>query len=96
MSGDTANFTLPGKTFGAHSVRCPGVKPLLKEFRDRNPAASMLDLLAPGADPEESFQIEEACLRNVGRWIPPKRRAGMPRSSSTHDNAISRENAAIS
>ena len=48
------------KTSGAHSVRRSRVKPLLKEFTDRNPVAFGLDLLTPGADFQEPLQVEEA------------------------------------
>lgn len=63
--GGPVDFALRDKTIWAHSVRCLGVKTLLKEFSDRNPVAFMLDLLAPGTDPQKSLQVEEA------RYHPP-------------------------
>jgi hypothetical protein len=41
-------------------VRCLGVKALLKIFSDRNPGASVLNLLAPRAHSQEALEIEEA------------------------------------
>src|SRR5258706_1660407 len=60
MSGGVAGVTLLRKAGWAHAMRRLRLESFLEEFTDGNPVPLILDVLAPGADPQEALEVERS------------------------------------